>query len=115
MSANLMSFNSERIVAEQLPDRVGSNVLAALLALVECAVDARMRPVEDLLKSGMHSKGMQVEEYLDVDELARRIHTEPKTIRDWVHKKKIPFKKLPTGSIRFSWHEVEAWIEGEQS
>ena len=90
-------------------------MLAALVTLVERAVDDRVRPLEDLLRMGANGEGTAAAEYLDVGELARRIHTEPKTIRDWVHKKKIPFQKLPTGGIRFLWSEVEAWIKGEWS
>lgn len=57
----------------------------------------------------------QAEEYLDIDLLSKRISTPAKTIRDWVHKRKIPFQKLPTGGIRFPWSQVEAWVKGEES
>lgn len=74
-----------------------------------------VRPLEDLMKTSVNGRGTMADEYLDVAELARRIHTEQKTIRDWVHKQKIPFHKLPTGGIRFLWSEVEAWITGQRS
>jgi excisionase family DNA binding protein len=92
---------------------VESNLLADFQALIKRAVDERVRPLEDLLKNQAGSPAA-AEEYLDVEELSRRIHTEPGTIRDWVHKRKIPFQKLPTGGIRFPWSQVEAWIKGEQ-
>ncbi len=94
-------------------DAAEADAVAGLLALIKREVERRVRPLEDLLKMGANSTtGRPAEEYLDVDELARRIHTTPKTIRDWVHKKKIPFQKLPTGGIRFAWGEVEAWVNG---
>jgi excisionase family DNA binding protein len=94
---------------------VESDLLAGFQALIEREVDRRVQPIEDLLKKGAKGQAAPVEEFLDVDELARRIHTEPKTIRDWVHKKKIPFQKLPTGGIRFAWSKVEAWVKGQES
>jgi len=92
---------------------VESTLLAGFQALIEREVDRRVRPIEDLLKKAAKGQATLAEEFLDVDELARRIHTEPKTIRDWVHKKKIPFQKLPTGGVRFAWSEIEAWVKGE--
>lgn len=90
-------------------------LLAGFQALIEREVDRRIRPLEDLLKAKTSNHGAPAEEYLDVVALARRIHSEPKTIRDWVHKRKIPFEKLPTGGIRFRWSKVEAWVKGEES
>ena len=90
-------------------------LLTGFQALIEREVERRVRPLEDLLRARMDGDAPPAEEYLDVDELSRRIHTEPKTIRDWVHKKKIPFQKLPTGGIRFPWSEVEAWVKSEEA
>jgi excisionase family DNA binding protein len=94
---------------------IESNLLIGFQALIEREVDRRVRPLEELLRTRTNSHAVPVEEYLDVESLARRIHSEPKTIRDWVHKKKIPFEKLPTGGIRFPWSKVEAWMKGEKS
>lgn len=91
------------------------DTLAGLVALIEREVERRVQPLEDFLKTGLNEQSVPADEYLDVDELARRIHTEPKTIRDWVHKRKIPFHKLPTGGVRFAWSEIEAWIKGKES
>lgn len=98
-----------------MQDLTELNALESFRALIEREVDRRMRPLEDLLKKRADGRSAQVEEYLDLDELARRIHTAPKTIRDWIHKKKIPFQKLPTGSIRFSWSEIEDWVKSRKS
>ena len=87
--------------------------LDGLRALIAREVDERVRPLEERLKA-QASAPATVEEYLDVEELSRRIHTGPGTIRDWVHKRKIPFQKLPTGGIRFPWSQVEVWIKGKQ-
>lgn len=91
----------------------GERVLEALRGLIESEIDNRFEPYAELLKTKSSGHG-EAEEYLDVEELSRRIHTEPKTIRDWVHKKKIPFQKLPTGGLRFAWSKVDAWIKGEK-
>ena len=98
-----------------MQDAAEINAWQGFVALIEREVDRRVRPLEDLLKNTRAGKGAPAEEYLDLDELARRIHTAPKTIRDWVHKRKIPFQKLPTGGIRFPWSKVEAWMKGERS
>ena len=92
-----------------------STLLTSFQALIEREVERRVRPLEELLRASKNGKATPAEEYLDVDELARRIHTETKTIRDWVYKKKIPFQKLPTGGIRFAWSEVEAWVKGNEA
>jgi len=91
-----------------------ADAISGLIALIDREVEKRVRPLEELLMTSQDVPRV-VEEYLDVEELARRIHTEPKTIRDWVHKKKIPFQKLPTGGIRFVWSEIEVWVKGKSS
>jgi excisionase family DNA binding protein len=97
-----------------IADADAAEALTGLLNLIEREVERRVRPLEDLLKAGQGQE-RAAEEYLDVEELSRRIHTEPKTIRDWIHKKKIPFQKLPTGGVRFAWSEIEAWVKGQES
>lgn len=91
-----------------------SDAVAGLIALIGREIEKRVRPMEELLQPGQDAP-RAADEYLDVEELARRIHVEPKTVRDWVHKKKLPFHKLPTGGVRFSWSEIEAWIKGKGS
>lgn len=88
--------------------------LDGLHSLIELEIDNRVRPLEEALEqiSSLRAGG-KVEEFLDVKELSRRICTPEDTIRDWVYKKKIPFEKLPTGSVRFVWSKVLAWIEGK--
>jgi hypothetical protein len=82
--------------------------------LIESVVDRRVRPLEERLENAS-IQPVEAEEYLDIDELSRRIHTDVKTIRDWTYKKKIPFQKLPTGGVRFPWRAVKAWIDGQES
>jgi len=98
-----------------MQDSTEINAWQGFLSLIKREVDRRVRPFEDLLKSTRVGKSTPAEEYLDLDELARRTHTAPKTIRDWVHKRKIHFQKLPTGGIRFPWSKVEAWMKGGES
>ncbi|MDQ3755793.1 MAG: helix-turn-helix domain-containing protein [Acidobacteriota bacterium] len=90
-------------------------LLTTLRALIEREVTERVRPLEEALERMSGAKPgpkHSAEEYLDVRELARRIHTPEDTIRDLVYRKKIPFEKLPTGSVRFPWSKILAWIEG---
>lgn len=97
-------------------DDAERRALGGLLALIERAVDERVRPLEEALERvGGRATGKparDAEEFIDIKELARRICTPEDTIRDWVYKKKIPFEKLPTGSVRFAWSKVLAWVEG---
>ncbi|MBA3765724.1 MAG: hypothetical protein H0W99_01800 [Acidobacteria bacterium] len=104
-----------RIFPKDESDAAESNALNGLLGLIESVVERRVRPLEEHLQAAASIETSPAEEYLDVDELSRRIHTEPGTIRDWVHKKKIPFEKMPTGGIRFPWGKVEAWLIGGKS
>lgn len=101
---------------EQARDPVASAAVEALLAVFERAVDERLRRIEEAIGrlTGGRLEGRGAEEYLDIDQLSERINTPVKTIRDWVHKRKIPFRKLPTGGIRFPWSKVEAWMRGEE-
>jgi excisionase family DNA binding protein len=98
-------------------DPLASTALEALLAVVERVVDERVRHLEEAVGQLDRKRGgkVEAEEYLDIELLSKRINTSVKTIRDWVHKRKIPFQKLPTGGIRFPWSKVEAWMKGEVS
>ena len=94
---------------------IESEALDGLLALIRREVDARVRSLEETLEQmdgKRRSSKLSAEEFLDIKELSRRISTPEETIRDWVYKKKIPFEKLPTGSLRFPWSKILAWIEG---
>lgn len=106
-------------MAIQFPDPTESNALASLLALIEREVDKRVRPLEEMLQNNAGRKQRSnTEEYLDIDQLAERIHTRPKTIRDWVYKREannVPVIKLPTGGLLFPWSEFEMWMRGEKS
>jgi hypothetical protein len=101
MSAKWMPGIAARITPGKLPDPVESNILAALLALIERVVAARLLCLDDLLKTGVNGQSMMVEEYLNVDELARRLHTEPKTIRDRVHKKRYRSRRCRLAAAGF--------------
>lgn len=43
-----------------------------------------------------------------VDDVAAYLQVEIATVRDWVYKKKIPFRKAG-GSLRFAPSEIEGW------
>lgn len=47
---------------------------------------------------------------IDVRQLSDFLAVKPKTIYDWVHKKKIPYYKLE-GSLRFDVEEVKVWLK----
>ena len=99
-------------------DLAESNALAAFIALIEREVERRVRPLEETLQSfagNVRAQTRSAEEYLSVEQLAERLHASPKTVRDWVHKRKIPVIKLPTGGLLFPWSEIEAWMRGEKS
>lgn len=45
---------------------------------------------------------------LTVIEVASYLNVSPRTIRDWVFKRKIPYRK-PNGCLRFSQEDIENW------
>jgi len=97
-------------------DPLALEAFCLLRTLIEREVDARVRPLEEMLQRASLQNGGCPEEYLDVDALAERIHVAPATIRDWQYKRsktKIPVVKLPTGTILFPWSQVERWMRGE--
>jgi excisionase family DNA binding protein len=58
------------------------------------------------------SKEMLFEKYWTVTETAHYLAVSEKTIRDWVHKKKIPFRKLHR-LVRFAPNEIEKWLSDQ--
>jgi excisionase family DNA binding protein len=103
--------------ATQINDPLILTAVEALLVVFERMADERIRRLEEAigrLAAGRLGGRGEAEEYLDIGQLSKRINTPAKTIRDWVHKRKIPFRKLPTGGIRFPWSKVEAWMKGEE-
>lgn len=46
----------------------------------------------------------------DVKEAALKLSVSQKTLRDWIYKKQIPFKKLGN-LVRFVPSEIQKWIE----
>src|SRR5881397_815007 len=100
-------------MAGQANDHLVLTAVEALLVAFERVIDERLRRLEEAIErladARLEGRG-GAEEYIDVDLLSERINTPVKTIRDWVHKRKIPFRKLPTGGIRFPWSKVEAWM-----
>jgi excisionase family DNA binding protein len=50
---------------------------------------------------------------LDITQLSNILNVKPKTIYDWVHKRKIPYYKV-VGSLRFDYDEVERWIRSKK-
>lgn len=49
-------------------------------------------------------------ELLSVEQVATLLQVRPKTIRNWVYLRKIPFRKI-NGTVRFLRAEIEAWTE----
>ncbi len=43
-----------------------------------------------------------------VNDVAEFLQTKPKTVRDWVYKKRIPFHKI-NGLLRFVAEEIKNW------
>ncbi len=52
-----------------------------------------------------------METYLTVEELAAYLKINKQTIRRWVSKGEVPFRKVKN-SVRFRLSEIEEWIEG---
>lgn len=50
-----------------------------------------------------------MEDMLTVDDAARFLQISPKTLRNWVAYKKIPYYKVG-GAIRFKTVKLEAWL-----
>ncbi|QQR81591.1 MAG: helix-turn-helix domain-containing protein [Deltaproteobacteria bacterium] len=52
--------------------------------------------------------------YWDVKKAAEKLSVSELTLRDWVYKRQIPFKKVGN-LIRFDPSEIHCWIEGRSS
>ena len=50
---------------------------------------------------------------LNIQKLSSLLNVKPKTIYDWVHKKRIPYYKLE-GNIRFSEDEILKWLKSKK-
>ena len=50
---------------------------------------------------------------LTVEELAKTFHRAPKTIRNWVAKRQIPFVMLGR-KVMFRRESIEAWLNGKE-
>lgn len=50
---------------------------------------------------------------VDITRLSKMLNVKPKTIYDWVQKRKIPHYKLE-GSLRFSYDEIQQWIKSKR-
>lgn len=50
--------------------------------------------------------------FVTVKEVAAMLRVSPRTIRDWVYRGTIPFRKI-NGALRFNLAELENWL-GEQ-
>jgi excisionase family DNA binding protein len=48
---------------------------------------------------------------LTISELAERMNFKPRTVKGWVQKRIVPFKKMPGGDIRFDPNEIERWLD----
>ena len=62
-------------------------------------------------KSQMPTPSVSTKKILTVDELAKYLNTAKQTIYGWVHKKKIPYHKHPTGrKTYFVLSEIDEWL-----
>lgn len=52
----------------------------------------------------------RIENFLTIEDLSKWLMISEKTIRDWVYKRQIPFKKVGN-LIRFVPSEIHRWIE----
>ena len=54
---------------------------------------------------------MRIEpELLTIDQVADLLQVSPKTVRNWVYRRKIPHRKI-NGVLRFLRPEITKWIE----
>jgi len=52
-------------------------------------------------------------EYLTCPELAAYLKLSVGTVRNWVHKDKVPYLKV-NGAVRFDRAKIDAWMSGRQ-
>jgi excisionase family DNA binding protein len=48
---------------------------------------------------------------LTISQLAEKVNFKPRTIKGWVQKRVVPFKKMPGGDIRFDPEEIQRWLD----
>lgn len=48
---------------------------------------------------------------LTIQQLADKVNFKPRTIKGWVQKRVVPFKKMPGGDIRFDPDEIQRWLD----
>jgi len=51
---------------------------------------------------------------LTIDDLARYLRVKPRTIYDWLYKRKIPALKI-VGQWRFRKETIDQWLDGKKS
>jgi excisionase family DNA binding protein len=49
-------------------------------------------------------------ELLTIEQVSELLQVSPKTVRNWVYRRKIPHRKI-NGVLRFLKHEITHWIE----
>ncbi len=54
-----------------------------------------------------------MQELLTIDETARVLKLKPKTLRNWIGMRKIPFKKIGR-CVRFDSGSLEAWMKRKE-
>jgi excisionase family DNA binding protein len=50
---------------------------------------------------------------LTISQLAEKVNFKPRTIKGWVQKRVVPFKKMPGGDIRFDPEEIQKWLDNK--
>jgi excisionase family DNA binding protein len=48
---------------------------------------------------------------LTISQLAEKVNFKPRTIKGWVQRRVVPFKKMPGGDIRFDPDEIQRWLD----
>jgi len=69
-----------------------------------------------LVKPGVEKFKVQapIRELMNAEQVADYLQVKVKTIHNWKSEGKIPFAKLPTGSVRYKLSEIEKWIIGNK-
>jgi excisionase family DNA binding protein len=62
-----------------------------------------------MTKKDQDTKNQDYDRFLKIDQLSEWLQNSESTIRDWIYKRQIPFKKIG-GLIRFNRSEIELWI-----
>lgn len=57
-----------------------------------------------------YKSGLEVEKFIDINQLSEILSVKPATIYGWVHEERVPSYKV-VGLVRFKEKEVLEWLE----